>query len=190
VSVEETAAEAPAERTSLVPTALIGLAFLAVAIVFAASSSWYDTFLAVHILFVVLWVGGGLFLTMFGIMAERTRDGAQALQLVRMAAFAGERIFSPAAIVVLAMGIAMILNADIGFGHFWTIFGLIGIASTFAIGIGLLAPRAKKLEPLIAEKGIDDAETQAALTEILLIARIDVAVLGLVIVDMVTKPFS
>jgi uncharacterized membrane protein len=191
MSTEETTAQAPAERqASFLPTALIGLAFLAVAIVFAASSSWYDTFLTVHILFVVLWIGGGLFLTLFGILAERAHDPAQMVQLTKMAMLAGERIFPPAAIVVLAMGISMVLNAHYGFGHFWLIFGLLGFASTFVIGMGVLAPRAKKLDALLAEKGPDDAETQTAISQILLIARIDIAVLALVIVDMVTKPFS
>jgi uncharacterized membrane protein len=191
MSVEETTAEAPAERSaSLVPTALIGLAFLAVAIVFAASSSWYDTFLTVHILFVVFWIGGGMFLTLFGLMAERSRDAAQIAQITKMAAFAGEKVFGPAAIVVLAMGISMVLNAHLGFGHFWLIFGLLGFASTFVIGIGVLGPRAKKLEALIAEKGPEAPESQAAISTILLIARVDMAILALVIVDMVTKPFS
>src|ERR1700751_3926563 len=138
--VDEATAEAPASRGSFVPTALIGLAFLVVAIVFAASSSWYDTFLTVHILFVVVWIGGGLFLTIFGLMAERSRDSVEIAQITKMAAFAGERIFAPASIVVLAMGIAMVLNADFGFHHFWLVFGLLGFASTFVLGSGVLAP--------------------------------------------------
>jgi uncharacterized membrane protein len=191
MSVEEsTAAEAPASRASQLPNALIALAFLIVAIVFAASSSWYDTFLTVHILFVVIWIGGGLFLTLNGILAERKRDPAEMVQLVKMAAFAGERIFAPSAIVVLAMGISMVLNAHYGFGHFWLIFGLLGFASSFVIGIAVLSPRARKLDALLAGPGPEAPETQAAISEILLIARVDMAVLGLVIVDMVTKPFS
>jgi len=190
MSVEDTTAQAPVARASQLPSALIGLAFLVVAIVFAASSSWYDTFLAVHILFVVIWIGGGLFLTLFGILAERSRDPAQMAQITKMAAFAGEKVFAPAAIVVLAMGISMVLNADLGFGHFWLIFGLLGFASSFVIGIGVLSPRARKLDTLLAERGPEAVETQAAISQILLIARFDMAVLALVIVDMVTKPFS
>ena len=190
MSVEDTTAEAPAARASQLPSALIGLAFLVVAIVFAASSSWYDTFLAVHILFVVIWIGGGLFLTLNGILAERKRDPAEMVQLVKMAAFAGERIFAPSAIVVLAMGISMVLNAHYGFGHFWLIFGLIGFASTFIIGMGVLSPRARKLDALLQTRGPSDPQTLAAISQILLIARVDMAVLLLVIVDMVTKPFS
>src|SRR5262249_1649473 len=191
MSVAETTAEAPADRrASLLPTALIGLAFLAIAIVFAASSSWYDTFLAVHILFVVLWIGGGVFLTIFAILAERARDGAQLASIAKMAAFAGERIFAPAAIVVLAMGIAMVLNADLGFRAFWLISGLLGVASSFVVGVAVLGPSSRKLDALLTQNGPDDAETQAAISKLLLIARADIAVLLLVIVDMVTKPFS
>ena len=42
---------------------------------------------------------------------------------------------------------------------------------------------------LVAEKGPEAPETQAAISQILLIARVDVAVLLLVIIDMVAKPF-
>ena len=82
------------------------------------------------------------------------------------------------------------LCADLGFGHFWLIFGLLGFASSFVIGIGVLSPRARKLDTLLAEQGPEAAETQAAISQILLIARFDIAVLALVVVDMVTKPFS
>ena len=175
---------------SLLPTALIGLAALAVAIVFASTSSWYDVFLTIHVLCVVIWIGGGLMLTVFGILAERARDGEQLTQIAKMAAFAGERIFAPAAIVVVIMGISMVLNAHYGFGHFWLIFGLLGFVTTFVLGIGVLAPMSKRANGLIAEKGPNDPDVQAYAGKILLVARADVAMLLVVIVDMITKPFS
>src|SRR6516165_6523032 len=135
MSVEETTVEAPAARGSLLPSALIAVVFLVVAVVFAKDASWYTIFLTVHIAFVVVWIGGGLLLTIFGFKAERSRDPAEMTQLTKMASFAGERIFAPAAVVVLAMGIAMVLNADYGFGHFWLIFGLLGFATSFVVGI-------------------------------------------------------
>jgi len=187
----ETTALAPADRrASLLPTALIGAAYLAVFVIFAASESWYTAFMAVHVSFVVLWIGGGLFLTMMGILAERARDAQQLLAITKMAALAGERIFPPASIVVLSMGIAMQINAHRSFSHFWIIFGLIGFASTFVIGMGVLAPRSKKLKALLTTKSADDPETIAAISRILLIARVDIAVLLLVVADMVIKPFS
>jgi hypothetical protein len=107
-----------------------------------------------------------------------------------MAAFAGERIFAPAGLVVVAMGIAMVLDAHLGFGHFWIVFGLLGFLATFLIGVGVLAPASKKVTALLAEKGPSDPEVQAQINRILLIARADIAMLLLVVVDMVTKPFS
>jgi hypothetical protein len=70
------------------------------------------------------------------------------------------------------------------------IAALIGYAITFTTGIGVLSPLAKKIDGLIESKGVEAAETQAAIQRILLVARVDVAVLVLVVADMTTKPFS
>jgi uncharacterized membrane protein len=189
-SIDESSGSAPAKSSSLLPTALIFGAFLVFAVIFAATSDWFHAFLTVHILFVVIWIGGGALLTVLGLMAERSQDSAEIAQIAKMAAFAGEKIFAPSAIIVVAAGIAMVTNRHIGYDHFWIVFGLIGFLATFLIGVGVLSPRAKKLSVLIAEKGPSAPETQSAISQILLIARADVAMLLLVIVDMVTKPFS
>jgi hypothetical protein len=93
-------------------------------------------------------------------------------------------------LIALLAGIAMMLNTNWGWGHFWIIAGLVGFASTFVIGIGFLGPRSKKLHGLMRTAGPNALETQAAITQLLLIARLDIAVLLLVVVDMVVKPFS
>ena len=69
-------ATTPAERqASLVPTALIAVAFLAVAIAFVtSSSSWYLAFKTVHVGFAVIWIGGGALLTVLGLRAELSRN--------------------------------------------------------------------------------------------------------------------
>ena len=188
----ETTSEAPAptQPVSLLPTLLIGAAALVVAIVFLASTSWFTFFLTVHILFVVIWIGGGALLTVLGIMAQRTRDGEQLAQIARQAAFAGERIFAPSALIVVAAGVAMVLNVGYGFDHFWLLFGLLGFLTTFVLGIAVLSPMARRANAMIAEKGTNHPDVQAYGGKILLVARADVAMLMLVIVDMVTKPFS
>ena len=189
MSAQDTAVEAPAPRASIVPTAIIGLAFLAVAVLFLWGSTWYFIFKTVHVLFAVIWIGGGALLTIYGLRAERAGDPGEVAQIAKMASFAGERIFAPAGIVVLAAGIGMTMNAKLTYDQFWLIFGLIGFAASFLIGIGVLAPRARRLSVLVEEKGPEARETQAAISEILLIARFDMAVLLLVIIDMVAKPF-
>ena len=149
-AIDETTTEAPASRASLVPTGLIFGAFLILAIVFAVSAgSWYAAFMTVHVLFVVIWIGGGALLTLFGIMAERNQDSGQVAQIAKMAAFAGERIFAPSALIVVAMGIAMVLNAHLGFDHFWIAFGLVGFLATFLT-------RRRRPQPDGEEAGRDD----------------------------------
>jgi uncharacterized membrane protein len=191
-------AEAPPERGSSAPlTAGIGLGVLVVGAAFAFDSAWYThwyaLFRVVHVAVAVFWVGGGLLLTVLGLRAERSDDPAEMATLARQAAFAGEKLFAPAGLIVLLMGIAMMINGEEGllqWGKFWVIAGLVGYALTFVTGIGVLAPLAKKVNLLLAEEGATAPATQAAIRRILLVARFDVALLLLVVADMVTKPFS
>jgi uncharacterized membrane protein len=173
--------------------ALLG-AVIVLALVFAWSSAfysnWYAVFRVVHVLVAVLWVGGGALLTILGLVAERKSDPREIVTVARQAAFVGERIFAPAGLVVLAMGIAMMINTNWGWGHFWVTAGLVGFAATFVTGTTVLAPRARRLHELMETAGPTAPETQAAIKQILLIARFDTAVLLLVVVDMVVKPFS
>jgi uncharacterized membrane protein len=193
--METTSSTTPAARgTSARVTIGVGLAVAFFAILFAFNSAWYGHWYAlfrfIHVALAVFWVGGGLLLTVLGLRAERSTDPMEMATLARQAAFAGERLFAPAGLVVLLMGIAMMINTNWGWGKFWVIAGLIGYAATFVTGIGVLSPMAKKLHELMTEKGPSAPETQAAIQRILLVARVDVGVLLLVIADMVTKPFS
>jgi uncharacterized membrane protein len=185
-----TSPPATTSRSALLPTALIGIAFLVVAIVFLSGAQWYTGFKVVHVLAVVIWVGGGMAITILGLRAERSADDTEVIGLAKQASFMGERVFAPAGLIVVATGIGMVSNASLGYDHFWILFGLLGFLATFVIGIAVLSPRAKKLVALVESKGPSDSETKAAVGTILLIARADIAMLLLVIVDMVAKPFS
>jgi len=174
---------------------LLGVVVL-VGIVFAFSSSvllpnnWYSLFKAVHVTFALLWVGGGLLLAILALLAERKDDPEEILIVARQAAFVGERIFAPAGLIVFVMGIAMMINTDWGWGEFWVIVGLVGYAATFVTGLGVLSPLAKKIAASAAEHGPTAPETLALIRKILLVARFDIAVLLIVVLDMVTKPFA
>jgi uncharacterized membrane protein len=186
-----TTPEASVSRGNPLLTPAIGIVFLALAVLFIAdASSWFLAFLTIHVLFVVIWIGGGALLTLLGMLAERRNDPAELALIACQAAFVGERVFAPAGIVVVVMGVAMVENLGIGYGHFWVIFGLLGFLSTFLTGVAVLSPRAKRLSATVEQYGPHSPQAQAAISSILLIARADVALLLLVIVDMITKPFS
>ncbi len=181
-------------RSSGPLTAVLAGVVLVVGIVFISqatyANAWYSAFKTVHVIAAIVWIGGGTLLTILGVAAERKRDPIELANIARQAATVGEKVFAPAGLVVVAMGIALMLNTDWGWGKFWIVAGLVGYAITFVTGVGVLSPLAKKVTALTEEKGPTHPETAAAITRILMIARIDVAMLLLVVVDMVTKPFS
>jgi uncharacterized membrane protein len=192
-----TAADAPERRSSTPLTVGIGLAVVIVGLVFVFESAdaphWFALFKWVHVSVAVFWVGGGLLLTVLGLKAERSSDPNEIVTLGRWAGWVGERLFAPAGLVVLAMGIAMLVHGGdsiLQWGKFWVIAGLVGYASTFITGVAVLAPRVKKAVALSETKGATAPETIEAIRRILLIARVDTAVLLLVVADMITKPFS
>jgi uncharacterized membrane protein len=191
----ETSAPTPAEaRSSGTLTALLAGVVLVVAVVFISQASWtnawYSAFKAVHVIAAMIWIGGGALLMILGIVAERRRDPVELATVARQAAMVGEKLFAPAGIVVVAMGVAMMVNTNWGWGKFWVDAGLVGYAITFVTGVGVLSPMTKKIAELTEAKGPNHPETAAAITRVLQIVRIDVAMLLLVVVDMVVKPFS
>ena len=189
-------AEAP-RRSSWRLTLGIGLAVLVVGTVFAFNAAdaphWFSLFKWIHVTVAVFWVGGGLLLTILGLKAELSDNPTEIVTLARWAAFVGEKLFAPAGIVVVGMGVAMLVYGGdplISWSKFWVIAGLVGYALTFVTGIAVLSPQAKKVERAAVSHGPEAPETIAEIKKILVIARFDIAVLLLVVADMVTKPFS
>ena len=174
----------------------VGIAVAVIAIVFAFSGSifapnnWYALFKMIHVVVAVFWVGGGLLLVTLAFRAQMANDPNEVVTIARQAAFVGERLFAPAGLIVFLMGIAMMINTNWGWGTFWIVLGLIGYAVTFITGVGVLAPLARRVSASLEERGPSDPQTTALVNRILLIARIDIAVLLIVVLDMVTKPFS
>ena len=190
----EQVAVAPAadarRRTSIIVTSAIAIALVVVAIIFAANTQWYFAFKMIHVGAAVVWVGGGLFIAICAVLAELARNDDQLLQVGYWAEHVAGRLFPLMSFVVLGFGIAMTANGDIGYNQFWIVFGLIAWALSAATGILFLGPEAKRLNKAAAEHGVKSPEVQARLQRILLVVRVDVALMFVIVLDMVAKPFS
>ena len=173
---------------------LAGVAIIGVIFAFSGSAAmpnnWYALFKAVHVLGAVIWVGGGVSIMIHAIRGQRAYKPEDIVTVAKQAAFMGEKVFAPVGLVTFLMGIAMMINTSWGWGHFWIVAGLIGYASTFIVGVAILSPMAKKIDESAEKNGPTHPETIALIERIMLIARFDVAVLMLVVLDMVTKPFA
>jgi uncharacterized membrane protein len=189
---EETAAASAAEPVRS-PLAILAwaapVAGLVLAIVFLTQTSWYEVFKTIHVLGAIIWLGGGALITILAFRADRAQDDDELIAIGRQAEWASTRIFIPAAVIVLAMGLILMHKGQWGYDHFWTLFGLAGWALSFAVGALFLGPQTTKLNTLVAEKGPRHPETQAKLRTILAVARADVVLIVLIAADMVAKPF-
>lgn len=177
-------------RTSVVATSVIALTLVVVSIIFAANTPWYFVFKMLHVGAAVVWVGGGLFITIIAVLAELANDDDQLLQIGHWAETVAGRLFPVMSFVVLGFGIAMTSNGDIPYNQFWMIFGLVAWALSAATGTLFLGPESKRLNKAAAEHGPQAPEVQARLRRILLVVRVDVALMFLIVFDMVAKPFS
>src|SRR5947208_9706384 len=110
--MEQTAV--PAARTEIAP--YVGLAVLVgIVLVGWAAPSSYEIYKMLHVLAAVVWVGGGVLLTILALLTlERSGRARQ-----HRAELVGARIFTPASVIVVVFGIAMIEKGDLGWDHFW-----------------------------------------------------------------------
>ncbi len=143
-----------------------------------------------HVLAAVMWVGGAVMLTLLGIMTIGLRDPIRLAQFAKQVAFLGGRYFPPLSLMVVGFGFALVEKGDWGYSPTWIQIGIAGWAASFALGAGYLGPHSKKLATLLDERSPDDAEVQALIQRILLVARFDSVLLLLIVFDMVARPWS
>lgn len=141
----------------------------------------------------VLWVGGGATLALMAIMTLRMNDPLRVAQFAHQAGKIGERLYTPASLLVLIFGIAMMTN-DFGqvvwdWDMAFIIIALVGWTLTFITGFFWIRPTAAKLAKTIEAKGPTDPETQEIIKRILLVTRIDVVILLLIVFVMTAKPW-
>ena len=142
-----------------------------------------------HVLAAVIWVGGAAATQIFAIKATRAADGTRMAAFAQDAEWVGMRVFLPASLLVLALGIAMVIDRpEIAFGDLWIILGLGGILFSALVGSLFLGPESGRIGKIIEAEGPGSPEATRRLKRIFLVSRIELVVLLLVVVDMVVRP--
>jgi uncharacterized membrane protein len=175
------------------PLAADALAALAVLVAGAIVLLWYapaayQVYLALHILAVVIWVGGDITLTTLGIVFERRQDGPTLAALGKMGAWIGTRVYTPTLFFVLGFGIALVQKANLDWGQFWIVFALVGWSLATTIGILFVGPELGRIDKAARESGPESAEVARRVKRLFTIFRFDTALLILVVLDMAAKP--
>lgn len=149
--------------------------------------SWYELLKTLHVLAMGLWFGSGIAIL---VMATRARSNATAFGTFAVNAgwWAG-RAHPAAGVVLLLTGFAMVAEADLDLGETWIWLGIAGLVLVFAIGGALVGRTSDALTKEIeGAGGVLTEQSRPLADQLLLYARLELAVLVLVVADMVAKP--
>jgi uncharacterized membrane protein len=183
-----TQAAPPRGRTAT--STLLAAAFLVagtVVLLWYAPDS-YSVYKALHVISIVIWVGGDVTLTTLGIVFERRRDGEALAQLGKLGAWIGVHVYTPALFAVLAFGIALMQKGGWPWDVFWVDFALVGWAIAAAVGVGFVGPELGRIDRAAQEHGPESAEVGRRVKRLFAIFRFDTALLILIVLDMTAKP--
>jgi uncharacterized membrane protein len=148
--------------------------------------NWYLIFKYVHVLFVIVWLGGGMAMVILGSRAYRANNEPEFANVIQNVVYLSSHVFVPSAIGALIFGLLNFFIYSM-YDFLWIYIGLLGFAATFSLGILVLAPRSERVAKLIAQSGVSPETTRQG-NEILRLAQFDFVVLFVVVADMVLKP--
>jgi uncharacterized membrane protein len=141
-----------------------------------------------HVLSVIIWIGGITALAVVTWRVARERNRTALEELLRQATVYGQRIVGPASGVVLLTGLAMVGMAHIGFGTFWVVWGYAGILVHGVTGGVFLRKRIAELSQIASAPAGDDARLIGAARRLWTTQLIYLLLLATVVAVMILKP--
>jgi uncharacterized membrane protein len=149
----------------------------------------YETLLTIHVLAAVTWVGANFGLS---VLAARVKsaDPARLPGTLQDFGWYGQRFNFGSSLVLIVTAVWMVLDQDAWkFSQAWIIIGLAIYATSFVIGAAFLGPTGDKIgKGIQASGGQVTPEVEANIDRLLTVARFELVVLMLAVVDMVVKP--
>jgi uncharacterized membrane protein len=121
---------------------------------------------------------------MYGTVVRRGGDADEIARFAGRAGMLGERMFTPAALIVVLAGVGLMIEGSWDWGQLWVVFGLVTFAASFVTGLFVITPLAKKL-PVV---GPATPEGQEVIRRIFSVLRIDLAYMYAIVFAMVVKP--
>ena len=181
-------AEAQRPRTAL-SAMLAGIALVAgvVGLLWFAPDS-YSVFKALHVVAIVIWVGGDVTLTTLGIVFERRGDSDTLAALGKLGAWIGPRLYTPAAFAVFAFGAALVQKGSWGWGVVWIDLALAGWAIATGVGVLFVGPELGRIDRAAQAFGPESEEVARRIRRLFTIFRFDTVILVLIVLDMTAKP--
>jgi uncharacterized membrane protein len=147
----------------------------------------YNLLKYLHVLSVIVWVGGLAGVALVTWRVARSRDNAVLSAVLRQSTAFGQYVVGPAAGIVLLTGLAMVWLGKIGFTTLWVLVGLTGIVLHGLIGGIFIRKRVLELTATAGGAG-NDAALVATARRLWMTQLVYLLIFALVVAAMVVKP--
>ncbi len=146
--------------------------------------TWYELLLFVHVAAAMIWLGGAFTFQMYGMAVQRGGDPDEMARFAGRAGSLGERMFTPASLIVVLAGIGLMIEGSWDWGRLWVVFALVAFTASFFTGLLVIAPTAKRIPAV----GPTTPEGRGLIRRIFAILRIDLVYMYAIVFAMVVKP--
>ena len=150
--------------------------------------TFYNLFLFIHIVSVVIWLGGLTTLVILDLQLAREHDAAGIAALSRAGEFFGRAVVGPVAAIAVLAGIAMVLNSHKSFATLWILWGIAGVAASIAFGATAIRGTRERLDEASRAGARDINRFEALRGQMLRLQAINLVLLVSVVFAMVFKP--
>ena len=148
----------------------------------------YEAYLTLHVVAAIVWLGAGFTVFLLSIRALRSPDPAEGGRVSAISDWLAPRLFIPASLSVFVLGMLMVVDGPWSFDALWIVVGLAGYAVSFLTGILFLKPESERITAAISEHGPTSSEAERHIRRVVIVSRIELAILFAVVADMVLKP--
>lgn len=116
----------------------------------------YGLLKLVHIGGAIFWVGGATLMTVLALLIMARGDDRGTINLMRLLGMAGNKVFLPVGLLVIATGLVLGWLGGWGFSA-WTVLAFATVAGTFTLGGAVLGPSLERSIKLDDEGKADEA---------------------------------
>lgn len=148
----------------------------------------YELLVFLHVSAAIVWVGAGFLIAVLVFGAERAGDRLKEAGHHRDVGWLAPRLFIPASLATLLLGIAVVADGPWGFGDLWIVVGLAGWAVSFLLGFFYFKPEGERIGALVEQHGPGHPEVDRRIHRLNVVDRLQLGILFVVVADMAIKP--
>jgi uncharacterized membrane protein len=143
----------------------------------------------IHVLGAVIWVGGGVMLSLIGARVRKSNDPRLIGEFARTLSHVGLRLFTPSVLGVIVTGLWLVLTgSEWKFTQLWVLFGLGAFILVFLIGAVYLSRIAIQLDRVAAGTDLNLQTARDLLGRWMVGYQVILLILVFAVWDMVFKP--